>query len=51
MQAIHGPTIRSWSWNYQLLHNKLNLETSDLFTTATLSTTRGHNYISYLSPK
>ena len=24
--------------------NKLNLETSDLFTTATLPTTRGHNY-------
>ncbi|XP_065883935.1 uncharacterized protein [Dysidea avara] len=29
---------------YQLLHSHLSLGTSDLFTTATSSTTRGHNY-------
>ena len=29
---------------YQLLHNHFSLDTSDLFTTATSSTTRGHNY-------
>ena len=29
---------------YQLLHSHFSLDTSDLFTTATSLTTRGHNY-------
>ena len=29
---------------YKLMHNHFNLENSNLFSTATLLTTRGHNY-------
>ena len=39
-RRLHGDMIMF----YQLLHSHFSLDTSDLFTTTTLSTTRGHNY-------
>jgi len=39
-RRLHGDMILI----YQLPHNHFNVDTSDLITTATLSTTRGHDH-------
>ena len=39
-RRLHGNIIMF----YKLMHNHFNLDTLNLFSTATLLTTRGHNY-------